>query len=885
MSRILGLAVASLSLVACGVVDPCQGIAGTCIAARVEGTATGLDQLSITLGAATKRQPEPAAAFKLPVVIGIVPPKELEGTTQDVTIAGLANGIEKARDAKSVAIVAGKKTSVTFVLGPPGGDVDGGTDLIDGMAIDAAQDFAGCVPVDPCTVTTFGMQSNQCGNMVDCGGPYVSHVSPRAAATGDRIVISGRFPSPPTSVTFSGGAAATVDAADTTRLLVKMPSTAATGPIQLVFGSGTILTPIVRKTTFPLGLQPFFPYYEQTGNARVTQVMQTARSYHVASIDRDYLYVFGGQGPASALDTIERALVNADGTLYRFETQPVTLTTPRRRATLVGFHDRVYIIGGEHGTGALSSIDTTTIAADHSVGAINDAGVTLTTGRAGAASAVIGPYVYVMGGNGLKTVERALIRSDNSLGPFQDTGLQLSDSRYGASAIVAGKSLYVIGGVGAAGYVATIDHATINADGSLGTVTPGVFDVAAQALPAARAFHTSTLIGQRIYVAGGEAMGTPLAPTAIADLTVDGDFTTAFTAAASLDTARAGATTHLIGNKLYVLGGEGGTLQAGFDQASIMGNATTVAAPMVLNGVTVPSTRIDYCMAVLGRNIYLFGGRNGTQTIEHATVNVDGSLTTFVNDAATLSNNEHSYCGTVVAGKHVYVIGGQYAAANNTTYERIPINDDGTIGTPETPVANGNPLGVGAFGITSANISVFWFAGQSYNGTTLTLPNSYIYNYAQSTNGELSTSNNQSGSLSTTNAYVRSATFGKNVFILGGNAVATSYFPFTAASGTLGAVVAGPSFVTARAQPALAYAGNKLFVFGGVNSSTAQNTYEALAVTIAGTLGASTQSAGGYFGANGFSDFHASVIDNNVYLFAGVDGSVGTSKVQRIQLQ
>jgi len=883
MSR-LCLGLSALVLVGCGAPDPCGSVTGACISARVEGTATGLDQLAIAIAGATMNSPAAPKAFTLPVVVAIVPPAGLSGV-QSITVTGLGGQVERASDTQTVNLVDGKQVAVTFVLNGAGdgGAGDGGTDDLSVLDLTDPADFAGCIPVDPCTPTTFGMLSDGCGQMIDCGGPSVTDVTPRIARAGDRLVIHGRFPGAPTAVTFRGGAAGTVDASDAARLLVLMPAGALKGPIQLDFAGSTVMTPVVRRVSFPIGLQPFFPYYEQTGYGRIAQGMQVARSFHTAVAERGYLYVFGGQGAASALSSVERALINADGTLHRFVTQTATLTVARRRHAMAMVQDKVYLIGGETSGTPLASIETTTIAADHTVGAFAAAGVSLTVPRAGATTAIIGNYLYVFGGTGLRSVDRARILPDGGLGAFSDAGIQLSEPRYGASAVVIGSNLYVIGGVGNTAALASIDHASIQPDGTLSTAVAGTFDVHAQSLPLARAFHTATLVGSHLIVAGGENTGGRLDGAASAQVDTDGVLGAFVNASSSHVQPRIGHTATVIGNRLFLLGGESTALQAGFEWASLMSSATVLGAPTTLAAVSVVSQPFNYALTVSGPHVYLFASRSGVKT-EHAVVGDDGLLGNFTDNLTPLAANPHDSCGAIVAGRWVYVLGGYYANATNNTYERAEINEDGTITAFATPVAGGHPSATGGFAVTTAGISGFTFGGQTTSGAQ---PNTYTYGYAQGTDGAFNGFSTLSNNLPAGNWGWRGATFGNNVHLVGGVGSATTYhFTFSPAGGSLAfPAVAGTALSQTRYQPSMAYVGNKLFVLGGVASSMSLNHYDTIVIGADGSFGALATSASGYFGSAGFSNNHAAVIDNYLYIFAGVEGTNGTSKVLRIPIQ
>ena len=124
--RSLGLL--SLLLAGCGAADPCAGITGTCIAARVEGSIAGLDQLRISVeGFVLPRMtPVPASGFSLPVLLAITLPAKITGPTK-ITIHGLSAGqVIATSGVQSLDISAGAHTSASFTLRALN-QTDGGT--------------------------------------------------------------------------------------------------------------------------------------------------------------------------------------------------------------------------------------------------------------------------------------------------------------------------------------------------------------------------------------------------------------------------------------------------------------------------------------------------------------------------------------------------------------------------------------------------------------------------------------------------------------------------------------------------------------------------------------------------------------------------------------
>jgi hypothetical protein len=199
---------------------------------------------------------------------------------------------------------------------------------------------------------------------------------------------------------------------------------------------------------------------------------------------------------------VECAIINADGTLGAFYNR-ATLQTARsgHRSVIIGNY--LYVLGGRGSNYAyLNSVERALINADGTLGAFTDAGVTLQTGRDGHSSVVIGDYLYVLGGYGnfsyQASVERAPINPDGTLGAFTTTAVTLQTARALHGSVIIGDKLYLLGGSGSAGALSSIERATIHADGTLGAFTDAGF-----ALAGSRSVNHAILLGNHLYVMGG----------------------------------------------------------------------------------------------------------------------------------------------------------------------------------------------------------------------------------------------------------------------------------------------------------------------------------------------------------------------------------------------
>jgi hypothetical protein len=186
--------------------------------------------------------------------------------------------------------------------------------------------------------------------------------------------------------------------------------------------------------------------------ALLLATLGTARGYFSAAVLGSNLYAVAGFGGTYRQD-VERFTINADGTLTAQAAGP-SLNTVRNNYVLAVIRNYLYVVGGQNSGGAVGTVERAPIGATGLLSAFADAGVGLVTPRYQAAGAVIGDYLYVLGGfNGgaLGSVERAKINADGTLQAFQTVkSLALTTARSTATPALLGDSLLLMGGSGLA---------------------------------------------------------------------------------------------------------------------------------------------------------------------------------------------------------------------------------------------------------------------------------------------------------------------------------------------------------------------------------------------------------------------------------------------------
>ena len=186
---------------------------------------------------------------------------------------------------------------------------------------------------------------------------------------------------------------------------------------------------------------------------------------------------------------------------------PITL----RFASVAVTENRVYLLGGENGTGILSSVYTAPINPDGTLGTWT-AATNLPVALRQAQAVVAKNTLYLIGGwNGTvhaATVYKAPINSDGTLGNWSlDTPLPQGNSQF--SGFIARGRLHVAGGY----FDNAIYSAIINPDGSLGNWT------AEEALPGTVRRGAFAVTRNRVYSLGGNKGGSPISNVYTAAIT------------------------------------------------------------------------------------------------------------------------------------------------------------------------------------------------------------------------------------------------------------------------------------------------------------------------------------------------------------------------------
>jgi len=683
---------------------------------------------------------------------------------------------------------------------------------------------------------------------VDSGPPpatQIFNVWPPIANPGDTLMLEGTFTGD-ALVRFPGGTTATMTALSAHRATVVVPAATTVGNLALDGGPNSHV--IFHSHDYQLGFQKIEPY-EQTDTARQPGLLAEAVYGHGSVTIGKYVYVIGGYNGTFSTH-VQRATLDADGTLGNFAIVPgVSLVHGRDVFATAIIGNYVYVIGGlvEGTGGALAqSIETAPIYSDGTIGTFTQSPVALVLPRSEVTAAVVGNYLYVIGGvnsDFLASVERAPINTDGTIGSFEllaDVTLELGVA--GASAQVIGDQLYVIGGAPSSQGTPShgVQAARIRNDGTIDTFAsvPGV------TMFTGRADMATAVLGDWLYVFGGgfdfmdDAMLIERAP-------IHGDHTLGAFESTNrwLPQIRVGLTVAFAGDTLHVIGGEPGAGTSG-DPNVLRANIDIDGGLInfALDQATLATARYGQGLVTSGDGVYLLGGMTGASTysasVERATV-VEGDLGSFTHQAGVTLSTARAGFTTAVIGKYVYVIGGRSASGVIGSIERAAIAPNGTLGTFApytsslvTPRADQSAAVINGYG---SSRYLYVFGGISSNGTIL----GSVEVATIAADGTLGAFTTVAGATMTTPRYQAAVLVhqedgipGAFFYIVGGHG-ANGYLAdvergHVEANGSYyGSVqLAGLSLGTARAGHALSLIGNQLYVIGGTNAGGALDSVE-----------------------------------------------------------
>lgn len=422
--------------------------------------------------------------------------------------------------------------------------------------------------------------------------PALYAIHPSIASTGDTIMLEGTFLGPPT-VRFGGSAEQRATLLSEHRASVVVPADAQTGDVVVKVAPDCTNRAAFRRAPGRPDLQTF----------RETALLRVPRAYATTYVVNDTVYVLGGVSPGGILNSIEHARINADCTLEAFKTDEMKLTMPRSDHATAVIGRSLYLFGGVTADKAASpqyetdTIERALIESDGKLGKFEHVDQHLDRTRFAHSTVVIGNTLYVLGGtSSLATgpapdkptetdalIERATIQRGGDLGPFSQVTPQIGilpasvdgNARIGPATAVIGDSVYILGGYYRRNNydmsaLLEVDKVSLSLDG-------GAFNnrVASFALNTERARPATVVVGSTLYAIGGFDLDSERPGASVflksteRALVVGGSLGMFHEFPPKLVMPRAGAATAIVGNCICALGGSNGDYMSSVECAAL----------------------------------------------------------------------------------------------------------------------------------------------------------------------------------------------------------------------------------------------------------------------------------------------------------------------------
>jgi len=640
-----------------------------------------------------------------------------------------------------------------------------------------------------------------------------------------------------------------------------------TGELSISAESTTSHTAELRLSPFPLGLTRIQAHYDQTNGARTMPSLDAPRFAMTAHVRRGWVYLIGG----NAETAVARARINVDGTMTSFESAGSGLVQARTYHASALLGDAIYVLGGEHEGFTMSSVERAELVPETGdIGNFATYSHSLSKDRSGAAAAVVGSYLYVIGGGSnseglLRSIERAEILENGDLGPFELVSAELTTARRTHRVHVSGGNLYVIGGrdgsvalrsverfdilpdgdlrhsaeeaslqekrggpvtveLGDRLYVlggvdtqplATVEVATIDEDGKLGAFADAGF-----ALPTPRAYAASVIAGNDLYLLGGVRTSTPIATVDRGPIAAEGVLSMSVAGAAgTLTQARRGHAVAAAADRLFAFGGV-----AGDDYLDSVDAYEDGVLQFPFGSVGMwDQSRSGACAAVLDRTIYFIGGAdhddNASDLIEYG--QLESTFGTPLQTSSRALTTPRKWTACVALGGYLYVIGGADSQVLDSI-ERAPFDSSGQL-TGDFEVVAGATLPTARSRHTVAVLGNNLYAFGGADGTGQ--PIDTIERAPISSDGTVGAFSNV-GTMPKPRSGHGTVAIGPRLYVFAGGATGDFDFALINGDGTLSLPFQGTTvgLPQGRDAPAVITVGNFLYVLGGAGGADPTNS-------------------------------------------------------------
>ena len=515
---------------------------------------------------------------------------------------------------------------------------------------------------------------------------------------------------------------------------------------------------------------------------------------HACFTTKNRAYVIGGVTTGSAFNSVYTAPINTDGTLGTWVAS-ANLPAAYWQPVVVVTKNRVYSIGGYSGSASINNVYYAPINSDGTIGTwVTD--TSLPTNIGYAKGLITKNRVYLLGGyNSSASIYTAPIDSNGVIGTWVSAGTLVTGVHY-STLIVTTNRVYLVGGYSGGVAISTVQTATINSDGILGTWST------VTNFPVTIAEASSCVVKNTAYIIGGWGASQSNV-VYYAPINSDGTLGTWVTGSTLTGYISTTCEPIVTNSKIFIIAGQvSSTVSSNVQYANFSGGINDYS-PYYDGTLNVFVSPTNYLMPGSGRPWQQQYQVNETQTADITGWTGDTAL------PAVLQNSQ-----AVVTKNRVYLLGGNNGSSNIATVYTAPLNGDGTVGTWTTGTALPGAMGYSQAIVTKNRV---YLIGGIDGGGSYTAA---IYTAPINSDGTLGT---WAIGTSLPSAYgISQAVVTKNrVYLIGGNT--SELFVYTApinADGTLGGWNTGVSLPGALSRSSIIVTKNRVYLCGGYNNSS-----------------------------------------------------------------
>lgn len=553
---------------------------------------------------------------------------------------------------------------------------------------------------------------------------------------------------------------------------------------------------------------------------------------------KGYIYYIGGQDSSnSSLNTVYYNKIASDGSMTGdWQLSDKSLGTARTQVNALYYNGYIYVFGGAASSSgsAITSIERAQVNADGSLGNWTASGNLATAAKSYGVAQSNG-YIYVVGGNGLTTVQYAQVGGGGSLGSWNATA-SLPSARSSAAVVLANGYMYVISGNGSS----TVYYGAVSASGGV-EWSPNAGNTADSfGTLVSRSNLSGFAYNNTVYFLGGT---TPSPATThgwvyyasaagnSSHVSIDGSLsvTRDATFSGSLNVINAVNTT----SAFQVANSQGGQIL----------NVDTLNSAITLNGINsgelrnwLTTTELDNGRAAHGAvavNGYIYAvSGSSSDTVSYAKIKTDGSLGEWEDNAVNLPDYKN-FAGVAASNGYIYVVGGYDSASNapcgdstcpsNKIYYGKP-STDGTISAWKTSSNNLNTA-VGAPAVSIVNGYMYVTGGAQDSSSGVPSDPTNVVQYAKlNPDGSLGSFTVSGNSLPEDRMGGRSAVANGYLYFTGGaasngDAQDDVYFASLAGDGSVDSWTSTNSNPNSKAYHTAFILNGYLYLLGGTSSS------------------------------------------------------------------